>query len=67
MTDINHLSEIKFFLRYVADIVRTVRGDTKSEQRKGYNAGVAVKQQKKTEKQQFMLQCRGNISNEFVK
>ena len=39
------------------------------EQRKGhrYNAGVAVKQQKNTEKQQFVLQYRGNISNEFVK
>ena len=28
-TDINHSSEIKVFLRYVNDIVRTVRGDTK--------------------------------------
>ena len=39
------------------------------EQRKGhkYNLGVAVKQQENTEKQQFVLQYRGNISNEFVK
>ena len=37
------------------------------EQRKGYNAGVSVKQQKNTEKQQFVLQYRGNIFNEFVK
>ena len=39
------------------------------EQRKGhrYSAGVAVKQQENTEKQQFVLQYRGNISNEFVK
>ena len=37
------------------------------EQRKGYNAGVAVKQQKNTDKQQFALQCRSNISKEFVK
>ena len=28
-TDINHSSETKFFLRYVNDIVRTVRVDTK--------------------------------------
>ena len=28
-TDINHSSEIKVFLRYVDDIVRTNRGDTK--------------------------------------
>ena len=39
------------------------------KQRKGhrYNAGVAVKQPENTEKQQFVLQYRGNISNEFVK
>ena len=39
------------------------------EKRKGhrYNAGVAVKQQENTEKQQFVLQYRGSISNEFVK
>ena len=37
------------------------------KQRKGYNAGVTVKQQKNTEKQQFALHYRGNISNEFVK
>ena len=37
------------------------------EQRKGYNMDVAIKQQKNTEKQQFVLQYRGNISNEFVK
>ena len=39
------------------------------EQRKGhrYNADVAVKQQEKSEKQQFVLQYRGNICNEFVK
>ena len=37
------------------------------EQRKRYNAGVAVKQQKNTEKQQFLLQYRGNISNELVR
>ena len=37
------------------------------EQRKGQNEGVAVKQQKNTEKHQFALQYRVNISNEFVK
>ena len=39
------------------------------EQRNGhkYNSGVAVKPQENTEKQQFVLQYRGNISNEFVK
>ena len=39
------------------------------EQRKRhrYNAGVAVKQQENNEKQQFVLQYRGNISNEFAK
>ena len=39
------------------------------ERRNGnrYNAGVAEKQQKNTEKQQFLLQYRGNISNELNK
>ena len=39
------------------------------KQQKGhrYNAGVAVKQQENTEKQQLVLKYRGNISNEFVK
>ena len=39
------------------------------KQRKGhrYNAGVAVKQQENTEKQQFVLQYRADISNEFAK
>ena len=39
------------------------------EQRKEHrnNAGVVVKQQENTEKQQFVLQYRGNISNKFVK
>ena len=32
-----------------------------------YNTGVAVKQQENTEKQLFVLQYRGNISNEIVK
>ena len=32
-----------------------------------YIADVAVKQQENTENQQFVLQYRGNISNEFVK
>ena len=38
-----------------------------NKQRKGYSAGVAVKLQKNTEKKQFVLQYRGNISNEIVK
>ena len=39
------------------------------EQRKGHRckASVAVKQLENTEKQRFVLQNRGNISNEFVK
>ena len=37
------------------------------DQRKRYKTGVAVKQQKSTGKQQFALQYRGNICNEFVK
>ena len=37
------------------------------EDRKGYNAGVAVEQKKMTEEPQFVLQYTGNISNEFVK
>ena len=37
------------------------------EQIKGYNACVAVKQLKNTEKQQFVLLYRGNISIDFVK
>ena len=37
------------------------------EQRKRYNAGAAVKQQKNTEKQPFALQYSGKISKKFVK
>ena len=36
------------------------------EQSNGYNAGVAVKQQENTEKQQFVLHYRGNKSKEIV-
>ena len=36
------------------------------EQRKGHNVGVDLEQQKNTEKKQFLLQYRGNISKEFV-
>ena len=36
------------------------------EQRKGCYAGVAGKQQKNNEKQQFALQYRGNISKDFL-
>ena len=32
--------------------------------RKGYNAGIAVKQQKNTEKHQFVLEYRVKICNE---
>ena len=32
-----------------------------------YNAVVAVKRQENTQKQKFVLECRGDISNEFVK
>ena len=55
---------------WVGNIVKdTINQLRMKEQRKGhrYNAGVAVKQQDNTEKQQFVLQYRGNISNEFVK
>ena len=37
------------------------------KEKKRHNSGVAIKQPKDTEKQQFVLQYRGNISNEFVK
>ena len=55
---------------WVVNIVKdTIKQLRMKEQRKGhkYNAGVAVKQQENTEKQQFGLQYRGNISNAFVK
>ena len=39
----------------------------KKQKRHRYSAGVDVKQPKNTEKQQFVLQYRGNISNEFAK
>ena len=39
----------------------------KTRNERGDNAGVAVKQQKNTEEQQFVLQYRGNLSKEFVK
>ena len=54
----------------VGNIVKdTINQLRMKEQRKRhrYNAGVAVKQQENTEKQQFVLQYRGNISNQFVK
>ena len=53
---------------FVGNIVKdTINQLRLKEQRKGYNAGVAVKQQKNTVKHQFVLHYRGNISNEFVK
>ena len=36
------------------------------KEKKRRKAGVAVKQQKNSEKQQFVLQYRGNISHELV-
>ena len=50
----------------VKDTINQLRNE---EQRKGhrYNAGVALKQQESNEKQQFVIQYRGDISNEFVK
>ena len=51
--------------RWVGKIVNdTINQLRTKKQRKGYNAGVYVKQQKNTEIQQFVLQYRGNISNE---
>ena len=55
---------------WVGNIVKdTINQLRRKEQRKRhrYNAGVAVKQQENTEKQQFVLQYIGNISNEFVR
>ena len=52
---------------WVGNIIKdTINQLRMKEQRKGYNAGVAVRQPKITEKQQFALHYRGNISNEFV-
>ena len=55
---------------WVGNIVKdTINQLRMKEPRKGhrYNAGVNVEQHEKTEKQQIVLQYRGNISNEFVK
>ena len=55
---------------WVGNIVKdTINQLRMKEQRKNlrYNAVVAVKQQENTEKQQFVLQYRCNISNEFEK
>ena len=55
---------------WVGNIVKdTINQLRMKEQRKGYNAGVTVKQQinKKNTEKQFVLRYRGNISNEFVK
>ena len=53
---------------WVGNIVKnTIKQLRMKEQRKGYKAGVAVKQEKNTEKHQIALQYRGNNSNEFVK
>ena len=52
---------------WVGNIVKdTIKQLRMKEQRKGYNAGIAVKQQKNTEQQQFALQYRSNVSNHFV-
>ena len=50
----------------VTDTINQLR---MKEQRKGhrYNPGVNVKHKEKAEKQQFVLQYRGHISNEFIK
>ena len=63
-----------FIFTHIVFIVGIIVKDTinqlrKKEQRKWhrYNAVETVKQQENTEKQKFVLQCRGNISNEFVK
>ena len=53
---------------WVVNVVKdTINQLQKKEQRKRYNAGVAVKQQNNTEKHQIALHYRGNISNEFIK
>ena len=58
---------IQYPWHWIGKIVKdTINQLQKREQRKGHNAGVTVKQQKNTEKQQIVLQYRGNISNEFV-
>ena len=60
----------KYLRHWVGNIVKdTINQLRMKEQRKGhrYNAGVDVKQHENTEKQQFVLQYRSNISNEFVK
>ena len=50
-------------------ITDTINQLRRKEQRKGHrnNPGVAVKHKENAEKQQFALQYRGNISNDFVK
>ena len=55
---------------WVGNIVKnTINQLRMKEQRKGhrYNSEVVVKQQVNTEKQQFLLPYRGNISNNFGK
>ena len=55
---------------WVGNIVKDTFNQLRmKEHKKGhrYNSGVDVKQQENTEKQQFVLQYRGKISNEFVK
>ena len=71
LTKNEEIWERNYYPRHgVGNIVKdTINQLQMKEQRKGqrYNAGLAVKQQENTEKQQFVLQYRGNISNEFVK
>ena len=59
--------ELNHFPRHwLGNIVKdTINQLRRKEKRKGYIAGVAIKQQK-TKKQQFALQYRDNIFNEFV-
>ena len=55
---------------WVGNIVKDTINQLRMKERRKryrYNPGVAVKQQGNTEKQQFVLQYRGNFSIEFVK
>ena len=49
---------------WAGNIIKDTINQLRMKEKKRHN--VAVKQQKNTEKQKFVLQYRGNISNEFV-
>ena len=67
LTKIEEIWERNQYPRHwVGNIIKDTNNQLRMKEKKRHNSGVAVKQQKNTEKLQFVSQYRGNISNEIV-